>query len=253
MSLFNWLTRKTSASDEEESLDLSHADATQPLFGTSLPKQRPSGSVSGAASHRRTERLERRELLYGVVRESMTQSGVLSSKYKFKVLSLDSKGREYLIMMDLPKDGAVESDRFTKIEGLIARNAKNLHGILVTAVYWRVVEPVAATTAGLNPPPIKEVAVHTSTAATLNKPAVEQVEKVAQMGNPRHRFEPINADEVEAFKKALASAPVANTPKPVGEIVKSGRRNPAPMPHFADTELDDSHSPLSGTQYGDLR
>jgi len=37
-----------------------------------------------------------------------------------------------------------------------------------------------------------------------------------------------------------------------GEIVKSGRRNPAPMPTFEDTELDDRPSPLSGTQYGDL-
>lgn len=180
----------------------------------------------------------------------MTQSGVLSSKYKFKVLSLDSKGREYLIMMDLPKDSAVESDRFTRIEGLIARNAKNLHGILVTAVYWRVIEPVASTAPALNASSAKEAAVQTSVTKGATKPADDLV---AQVGTSRHRFEPINADEVEAFKKALASAPMATAPKPVGEIVKSSRRNPAPMPHFADTELDDSHSPLSGTQYGDLR
>ena len=98
--------------------------------------------MPGASSSRRTERLERRELLYSIVRECMTQSGVLSSKYKFKVLSLDSKGREYLIMIDLPKENAVEARGLTDIEGLIARNAKNRHGILVTAVYWRVVEQV---------------------------------------------------------------------------------------------------------------
>ena len=59
--------------------------------------------VPGSAANRRGERLERRELLYAVVRESMTSAGVLSSGYKFKVLSLDSRGVQYLIMMDLAR------------------------------------------------------------------------------------------------------------------------------------------------------
>jgi hypothetical protein len=62
----------------------------------------------------------------------------------------------------------------------------------------------------------------------------------------------LEADEVAAFKQALASAAQAPANVPAGEVVHSGRRNPAPYPSFADTELDDPKSPLSGTQYGDL-
>ena len=60
---------------------------------------RAAGNPPGAAN-RKHERLERRELLYAVVREAMIQGRVLSSSYKFKVLSLDARGRQYL-MMDL--------------------------------------------------------------------------------------------------------------------------------------------------------
>lgn len=250
MSLFNWLSRKSRATDAGDSSGLGHADATQPLFSASHPKQRQTASVPGVPSSRRTERLERRELLYSIVRECMTQSGVLSSKYKFKVLSLDSKGREYLIMIDLPKENAVEAHGLTDIEGLIARNAKNRHGILVTAVYWRVVEQVTATTSdarAAQPP----VVAPEPLPVVPERPQVPQESAPVSGSSPR--FEPIQAEEVEAFRKALANVPAQNAPKVAGEVVRSGRRNPAPMPHFADTEVDDSHSPLSGTQYGDLR
>ncbi len=250
MSLFNWLSRKSTATDAGDSSGLGHADATQPLFSASHPKQRQAVSVPGASSSRRTERLERRELLYSIVRECMTQSGVLSSKYKFKVLSLDSKGREYLIMIDLPKENAVEARGLTDIEGLIARNAKNRHGILVTAVYWRVVEQVMTTALEASQAPAAAIAPE-------SLPVVPKPQLVAQAPAPASsaapRFEPIQAEEVEAFKKALATTPAPESTKVLGEVVRSSRRNPAPMPHFADTEVDDSHSPLSGTQYGDLR
>jgi len=248
MSLFNWLSRKSPATDAGDSSGLGHADATQPLFSASHPKQRQTASVPGASSSRRTERMERRELLYSIVRECMTQSGVLSSKYKFKVLSLDSKGREYLIMIDLPKENAVESHGLTEIEGLIARNAKNRHGILVTAVYWRVVEQVV--TAALETPHAPDHGI-----AHESLPVAPERQPVAQAPAPSAtpRFEPIQAEEVEAFRKALANSPLPEPTSVPGEVVRSGRRNPAPMPHFADTEVDDSHSPLSGTQYGELR
>ena len=45
--------------------------------------------------------MARRELLYAVVREAMVRAGVLSSSYKFKVLSLDPRGRQFLVMVDL--------------------------------------------------------------------------------------------------------------------------------------------------------
>jgi hypothetical protein len=45
--------------------------------------------------------MERREMLYAVVREAMVRAGVLSSTYKFKVLSLDPRGRQFMVMVDL--------------------------------------------------------------------------------------------------------------------------------------------------------
>ena len=65
-------------------------------------------------------------------------------------------------------------------------------------------------------------------------------------------YEPLQPEEVAAFKQALATA---SSPTPLvapGEIVHSGRRNPLPPVNFEDTEIDDRPSPLSGTQYGDL-
>ena len=66
----------------------------------------PITSDDEQALDRKSMRLERRELLYAVVRESMARVGMLSSSYKYKVLSLDSRGKQYLIMMDLPREMA---------------------------------------------------------------------------------------------------------------------------------------------------
>jgi hypothetical protein len=63
----------------------------------------------------------------------------------------------------------------------------------------------------------------------------------------------LQPDEVVAFKQALASVAASKPLSAPGEIVHSGRRNPAPEPNFEDTEMDDRASPLSGTQYGDLK
>jgi hypothetical protein len=88
--------------------------------------------------------LQRRELLYGIVRECMTASGMLSSTYKFKVLSLDSSGRQYLIMIDVPRQYMTDPEHFVNMEGAIARSAKERFEMLVTAVYWRVNDMVSA-------------------------------------------------------------------------------------------------------------
>jgi hypothetical protein len=55
-------------------------------------------------------------MLYSVVREAMIKAGVLSSTYKFKVLSLDSRGRQYLIMMDLARQYAGETSQLAEIQ-----------------------------------------------------------------------------------------------------------------------------------------
>ncbi len=164
-----------------------------------------------------------RELLYTVVRESMNKMGVLSSSYKFKVLSLDPRGRQYLVMMDLQRLQTGEVARMAEIETLIAQTAKARHDILVTAVYWRLSEQLVST----RPPARPTVAVP-----------------------PKPAFEPIQSNEVEAFKRALASAP-RSTARP-GELLQTGPLLPPTDTGFADTEVDDRATPLSTTQYGDL-
>ena len=245
MSILDWFTKKP-ASDPTpmESSGLGHADATEPYSPSGKPRARGPVTPPGTAANRKHERLERRELLYAVVREAMIKAGVLSSSYKFKVLSLDARGRQYLIMMDLARPNANNAARLAEIEAMIAQYAKARHDILVTAVYWRINEHV---TAGLSRP-----------ATTPSKPAPLQAVATASAGATpapatpaaRSNFEPLHPDEVVAFKQALASV---HTPlvQP-GEIVQSGRRNPAPPPEFHDTEIDEGPSPLSGTQYGDL-
>jgi hypothetical protein len=87
--------------------------------------------------------MERRELLYTVVRDAMVRAGVLSASYKFKVLSLDQRGRQFLVMMDLAREYGGETVRLSEIEALIAQTAKARYDILVTAVYWRINDHVA--------------------------------------------------------------------------------------------------------------
>jgi len=243
MSLLNWFSKKPPArqSVSVESSGLGHIDATVPHSSAGKGRARVPASPPGSAANRKNERLERREQLYSVVREAMIKAGVLSASYKFKVLSLDSRGRQYLIMMDLARQYVGETSRLAEIEGLIAQNAKNRHDILVTAVYWRVNEHV---TAGLS---------RVSPVVSAPEPlATKPPEAAAPVSAPKPGYEPLHPEEVAAFKQALASVGTSKPLSAPGEIVRSGRRNPAPQPSFEDTELDDRPSPLSGTQYGDL-
>lgn len=154
MSLFNWFSKKPPPrqSVPAESSGLSHVDVTEPFRPSDKGRPYSGSTPPGSAANRKNERLERRELLYSVVRECMIRIGVLSSSYKFKVLSLDSRGRQYLIMMDLARQYAGETARLAEVEGMIAQSAKTRHDILVTAVYWRVNEHVTAgVTARMTP------------------------------------------------------------------------------------------------------
>ncbi|MFN7641028.1 MAG: hypothetical protein ACK5PE_00935, partial [bacterium] len=110
------------------------ASKSAPLQGA-VPSNQPLAKEQ--AVDLKSQRLERRELLYAVVRESMARVGMLSSSYKYKVLSLDSLGNEYLIMMDLPREMAEHIGQLAEIEQVITQNASQRHHIDVTAVYWR--------------------------------------------------------------------------------------------------------------------
>lgn len=237
MSLFQWFTRKPPAkvASTQQSSGLGHVDPTVPFQAGLSAQDLKSGT--GSPANRKTERLERRELLYAVVRDAMTRAGVLSASYKFKVLSLDSRGRQYLIMMDVARKDSGAPERLAEIEGLIAQNAKTRHDILVTSVYWRVHEQV---TAGLS-----------SSLPRKFDQGLSAANEKHQLTPSRPRYEPLQAEEVAAFKQAIASASAPMPLSAPGEIIRSSARNPNPT-GAEDGEFERRASPLSGTQYGDL-
>ena len=317
MSLFSWFSRKPAPpkakprSAGAEPSGLLNADATVPLApgrpGQPLLQPVPPEH----AANRKNERMERRELLYTVVRDAMVRAGVLSASYKFKVLSLDQRGRQFLVMMDLAREYGGETARLSEIEALIAQTAKTRYGILVTAVYWRINDHVAVglPQKGITPTPVPSAAApqgvvrkpvpapvpaapapvaapassllfpaepaarfpttptalgRTPSGTTAPAPLLPASNTgpapLAPASGPA-RFEPIEADEVAAFKRALADAagraPVAPAAaaRP-GVAVRSGPLlPPSHSTDFADTEMpgsDGQSTALSTTQYGEL-
>jgi hypothetical protein len=235
MSFFRWFSKKRSTPDSTPSLnsELGQDDATLPILRPQSPAQTPDRPADG--SSRKSERLERRELLYAIVRECMTGAGVLSSAYKFKVLSLDAGGRKYLIMMDLPREQLVDPAHFAEIEGSIARGAKERYDIFVTAVYWRVNEMVTAVQ---RPQP--------HPASPMPQP---DSSPVAAGPAP---YAPLQAEEVMAFKRAVAAAASGVAAAKRGEVVRSGRRDQEHAQDFSNTEPFEAASPLGTSQFGGL-
>lgn len=310
MSLFSWFSRKPAPPKPRPAAEpsgLLNADATVPLHPGRMGKPLVEPQPPEHAANRKNERMERRELLYTVVRDAMVRAGVLSASYKFKVLSLDQRGRQFLVMMDLAREYGGETVRLSEIEALIAQTAKTRYDILVTAVYWRINDhvavgipqkgvapqgaalPVPAAPVAVAPvrrPPVAAPApvvapanpifptapapIAAPVAAAPQRPVLPPVAAAparppvaAPVGEqrPAPRFEPIEADEVAAFKRALANA-AGSTAAPAaaakpGVPVRSGPLLPPAQPTgFEDTEMPGADSPspdLSSTQYGELR
>lgn len=276
MSLFSWFTRKSSPAKtgSAEPSGLLNADATVPLVpGRDGRPVLPQTVPAEHAANRRNERMERRELLYSVVRDAMVRAAVLSAGYKFKVLSLDQHGRQFLVMIDLAREYGGDTARLSEIEALIAQTAKTRYDIAVNAVYWRLNDHVAVgiPPKGLEPKP-PAVAPRPAAPAAAARPPVPPapprspappIAPVAARPAPAPvktapaspLFDPIEADEVAAFKQALASSSrPAPAPAP-GVAVRSGpMRSVLLQNDFAETEMpeDSRAQDLSGTQYGDL-
>ena len=317
MSLFSWFSRKPAPpkakprSAGAEPSGLLNADATVPLApgrpGQPLLQPVPPEH----AANRKNERMERRELLYTVVRDAMVRAGVRSASYKFKVLSLDQRGRQFLVMMDLAREYGGETARLSEIEALIAQTAKTRYDILVTAVYWRINDhvavglpqkgitpttvpsaaapqgvvrkpvpaPVPAAPAPVAAPassllfPAEPAARFPTTPTALGRtpsgttapapllPASNTGPAPLAPASAPARFEPIEADEVAAFKRALADAAGRAPLAPAaaarpGVAVRSGPLlPPSHSTDFADTEMpgsDGQSTALSTTQYGEL-
>lgn len=193
MSLLpNWLAKKTQE--------------------TTLPPESAGAGQQPGSIGRRQQRMERRELLYAVIREAMVHAGVLTASYSFKVLSLEPQGGRYIIMVDLARDLALESRRQTELEKQIVQHAKAQHDIQVSAIYWRFNDRL--------------------------KGAAPKTTVVPAPAKPVPRFEPIGADEVAALRHALAAGMAAVQPSGFEDTEIIVAKDPYPV--------------LSRTQYGDL-
>lgn len=273
MSLFSWLfPARKPAKAQAESSGLSRMEPTRPVVKRQGGKE-PAGG-NGQPANRKGERMARRELLYAVVRESMMRAGVLSASYKFKVLSLDARGRQFLVMVDLARDNGGETARLAEIEALIAQAAKSRYDIVVTAVYWRTNEHVAigdpgarAQQRGTDSQPVP---LDSPPDALTSRPApLDSQPSPSPAAAQRTFYEPIQPDEVAAFKRALAagvSNPAAAAAAAVGVShgasarafdgsAMHGPQSYTLLTGFEDTEMPDADQrmpSLSGTQYGDL-
>ena len=256
MSLFSWLSpkKRTKAPAAPQSSGLSRMDSTRPY----QPSRQQAPTPNAQPANRKSERMARRELLYNVVREGMVRAGVLSSSYKFKVLSLDSRGRQFLVMVDLAQGAAGDTARLAEIEAAVAQMAKQRFDILVTAVYWRsnehvavgdplarphVVVPHAASPSRpmpleATPPRPVPLPPHVPVASTTDHVMLPDIAVGESLSQPAElqaapqrgadRFEPLLPDEVAAFKRALAvaSAPVTH----VAPVATQARTAPMPVP-----------------------
>jgi hypothetical protein len=257
MSLFDWFfskPRERQGTDLVEPLG-SPAMAVRPR--PAQPAQRPAAPLAQAMDGRRAMRHARREQLYVAVREAMTRSGVLSATYKFKVLSLDQPGNEFLVMVDLSLDFDGITGQLGAMEALIVQHARARFGITVPTVYWRMDANIPSSAVRQAPAKPAARTPEVSPATPAEAAAATPVPVQRPASHEAIRRDPIEAEEVAAFKQALlaasAHAPVA--------VAGTGSRKPARTVHsyalltgFEDTEQTESAaSPgLSKTQYGDL-
>lgn len=250
MSFFNWFSGKSTQPRKSAAIEgqgrANPAGRDRPSSPLSVP-QRLSVESATPAEAGKVKRHARREQLYVAIREAMTRAGVLSASYKFKVLSLDQSGNEFIVMMDLAKAFGGQPEQLGEIETLIVQNARARFEITVPAVYWRMDEVAVVSKPALS-------AHDAGQTAALHVDAVA----AAAPAKPAPRYEPIQADEVAAFKQALMAAsaqgPAAAAPEK-GVKVKSGPRSYTLLTGFEDTEMppESISSPaLSSTQYGDL-
>lgn len=275
MALFNWFTKKSDSSRKvvsrsaDQKASRSHGAApptTTPL--TPPAHLRPPADPTNRSEQRKAKRHVRREQLYSAIRQAMTRAGVLSACYKFKVLSLDQRGDEFLVMMEVQPSMGLQEEKMLESEALVMQIAKAQFAILVTAVYWRM--DTAA---------VPGDAKHESQALTPAVPApgiaAAAVPDASVKKFATARFEPIDIHEMGAFKRALATAavqsPLANdwantmstTPSPqtsTEPATNSAAKSRSPLQSytlltgFEDTEMPESAAlpALSTTQYGDL-
>lgn len=291
MSLFSWFSTKPTVPKaalvgSNAVRGLAPKVVAQPVHALigARPVANAGDGANALSTDRKVKRQARREQLYSAIRESMTRAGMLSASYKFKVLSLDQKGNQFLVMMDVAPELSTGPEKLTQTEALLIQTANVIYNITVTAVYWRTDTKAIAKPA--SPAPVTAAAA----AALLHLPAYTAEDAFAKtQANPpvtaaaiapsaaarsaaatqptaKSGHDPLLEAEVAAFKRALAvpaltlSSAALQAAHDADKADKSdksrtGLRSYTLITGFEDTEMPDSPvmPALSNTQYGDLR
>lgn len=267
MSLLNWFSPQKRKS----------ADGPSGPSSTARLESKPGSRHHGpaASGNRKQERLERRELLYAVVREAMVRASVLSSSYKFKVLSLDPRGQQFMVMVDLAKGVGKDTNRLAGIEKAIAESAKARYDIAVSAVYWRASDHVAIGDPAHPTHPVqvaqREAQAQAEAQPTASRPAPLHPDAIESGPAPLYepmssrsstlraalaqKFDPLQQEEVAAFRKALEAGVRGEQALAAAGVGKTAQSYTL-LTGFEDTEMSDQAGPqehLSSTQYGALR
>ena len=181
MSLFDWLQRRkrdlispTVTNDGSGPLNMRDRGGNSDRARTQTPSLGASAEpVMRHIETRKAKRHARREELYIAVRETMIRSGVLSSSYKFKVLSLDQGGKQFLVLVDAAETLDLDAEKRKQIENAILQFAEARFEITVTSVYWRTDDktPLDTATGACSAAPAAASAVnqHANTAVASNK------------------------------------------------------------------------------------
>ena len=229
MFFFNWFSGK-SRPTKQASMQRdkpSAADARRAVLDNARDEDQP-----------RIKNHDSREQLYEAIREVMTRSGILSASYKFKVLDLDRQSGSYLVMIDLTSCKGDTVLQPAEMEMLIVQRAMVRYEIVVSAVYWR----------------FNEIAVVSKLAPSSNAAAFPL--PTPSVNKKEFPQEPIEADEVAAFRRALLAASAQSSPALPQKSAKvnGGLRRSAHLLDFEDTEISQalSYPVLSSTQYGEL-
>lgn len=287
MSFFDWLFGKNSRQTPKQDSIFSEF-ASNPK---EIEKLNVAAELQKRNALRRKEREQRRETLFGVVRDCISNNKLFEQGYKFKVLSIDSHGRQFIVLIDLSVASIQDKgpSGLLMIEERIARAALQ-KSISVQAVYWRYfAHSLTATTRRTPPPPRETPAAQTPqppaaqqpqpatplqqqtvqqpapVAAAHAQPAAAAVPSVAPSAFPStqimgsaHTDEQFGEDELLAFQQALARAKGQKEPEQISPLpppVSEPETNNLLLTGYEDTEQAfdaDDIATLSKTQYGRL-
>lgn len=135
----SWFARIFGKSRPVSAADAARPDATERRRKPSLAAT-PVSAKPRDPLRRKSDRAVRRDLLHTVVREAMLDLGVLSSHFKFKVMSLDQHGSQFLVMVDLSDEVSQDLTDLAAMELAIVQRALSHRKLVIKSVYWRMTD-----------------------------------------------------------------------------------------------------------------